>query len=192
MASLAPSATSTVRRVSFQDCNNRRPAWRPTDGDQPGPLQLIQAPGGREPGEAELGPIVQRQLELGRSAPTRQEPTDRRNLEGSPREPGGREPPSSKGSAHTTADAPARPPAPGDPRRRPPACNPAPGRRTATRPARPHGGPVGPNRSEIRNPLAIASRPQRFSRRNRQQRNRKAIATRRPAPGSRQADAIQA
>ncbi len=46
--------------------------------------------------------------------------------------------------------------------------------------------------SEIRNPLAIVSGPQRFSRRNRQQRNRKAIATRRPAPGSREADAIQA
>jgi hypothetical protein len=48
------------------------------------------------------------------------------------------------------------------------------------------------DRVEIRNPLAIASRPQRFSDRNRQQRNREAIATRRPAPGSRQADAIQA
>ena len=48
------------------------------------------------------------------------------------------------------------------------------------------------DRVEIRNPLAIASKPQRFSRRNRQQRNREAIATRGPAPGSREADAIQA
>jgi hypothetical protein len=76
-----------------QDCNIRRPAWRPTYGDQPGPRQLIQAPRGRETGEAEFGPTIQRELEIGRPAPTRQEPTDRRNLEGPPREPGGREPP---------------------------------------------------------------------------------------------------
>jgi hypothetical protein len=47
------------------------------------------------------------------------------------------------------------------------------------------------DRVEIRKALANASRPQRFSRRNRQQRDREAIATRRPAPGRRQADAIQ-
>src|SRR5262245_951639 len=45
--------------------------------------------------------------------------------------------------------------------------------------------------SEIRNPLAILSGPHRFSHRNRQHRNRYTIATRRPAPGRRQADAIQ-
>ena len=42
---------------------------------------------------------------------------------------------------------------------------------------------------EIRNPLAMASRPHRFGRRNRQQRKRQAIATCTPDPGSRQADA---
>jgi hypothetical protein len=82
-----------IRSGSIQDCNDRRPAWHTANGDQLGPSQRIQAPGGREPGEAELGPILQRQLELRRSVPTRQEPADRRNLEGSPREPGGREPP---------------------------------------------------------------------------------------------------
>jgi len=48
------------------------------------------------------------------------------------------------------------------------------------------------DRIETRKPLAIASRPHRFGLRNREQRNRQAIATWRPDPGSRQADAIQA
>src|SRR5262249_10027136 len=48
---------------------------------------------GREPRKPELRPIADRQLELARSLPTGQEPADRRDLEGPPREPRGREPP---------------------------------------------------------------------------------------------------
>ncbi len=76
-----------------EDRDDRRPARLADDRDQPGTFQLIQAPGGREPGEAEIGPILQRQLEFGRSIPTRQEPTDGPKLEGLPGESGGREPP---------------------------------------------------------------------------------------------------
>jgi len=48
------------------------------------------------------------------------------------------------------------------------------------------------DRIDTRNPLAMAPKPHRFGRRKRQQRNQEAIATWRPDPGSRQADAIQA
>jgi hypothetical protein len=54
-----PVAALIVRRGHIHDCNDRRPAWHTADGNQTGPFQLSQAPGGREPGEAELGPIVQ-------------------------------------------------------------------------------------------------------------------------------------
>jgi hypothetical protein len=67
-----PVATLNVRRAYLQDCNDRTPAWHTANTDQPGPLQLIQAPGGREPGETELGPTLQRQVEIGRSPPSRQ------------------------------------------------------------------------------------------------------------------------
>ena len=75
------------------DRHDRRPAWRPGHGDQLGPFQFFQAPGGREPGEAEIRPTVQHQLESGRSLPTRQQPTDGPNLERLPGKPRGWEPP---------------------------------------------------------------------------------------------------
>lgn len=77
----------------LQDCNDRRPASHTADGDQFGPLRLIQAPRGREPGEAAHWPFVQSQLDFGRSIPTRREPAGRRNLKGFPPKPRVREPP---------------------------------------------------------------------------------------------------
>ena len=139
-----PVATLNVRRAYLQDCNDRTPAWHTANRDQPGPLQLIQAPGRREPGRdrtrpnpptparnrpiASIPPRAKRPKQLGETSPGAGRP----------------EATSSKGSDHTTADTSARPPAPGDPRPRPPACNLALVPRSAIPPARPNGNRVGP------------------------------------------------
>ncbi len=90
--SIFSHSLSTISSRSVQDRHDPRPTRPCRNRHRPGPLQCSQAPGGREPGEAELGPIFQRQLKLRRSAPTRQEPTDGADLEGLPGESGGREP----------------------------------------------------------------------------------------------------
>src|SRR5262249_10913038 len=118
--------------------------WPTRNRDQPGLLQCIYAPRGRESGEIQLQPAIERQLEFGRTFATRQEPANRSNLEGLSWEPTGREPP-----------APRNPPVQrltlrsgfrlrevqnGDhqlPTRLPGS--------KATRPTRPHGGRVGPS-----------------------------------------------
>ena len=130
--------------VYIQDCNNRRPAWHTADGDQLGPFQLIQAPGGREPGEAELGPIIQRQLELGRSVPTRQETTHRRSLRAFLGGATSLEPRVSRNRPVQWPTLSTRSPAPRDPRQRPRRLQPG-SRRTAsqnrlTLPRVSHGG----------------------------------------------------
>ena len=56
--------TSSVLHGNIQDCNDWTPAWHTAGGDQLGPLQFVQAPGGRETGEAEFGPIVQGRVEI--------------------------------------------------------------------------------------------------------------------------------
>jgi hypothetical protein len=50
-------STSSVRHCGIPYCNDRRPVWRPNDGDQLSPFSFVQATGGREAGEAELGRI---------------------------------------------------------------------------------------------------------------------------------------
>ena len=53
-------ATFSVRRSRIQNFNDRRPPRSSARRNQPGPFECIQAPRGREPRQAELGPTIQR------------------------------------------------------------------------------------------------------------------------------------
>ena len=161
MASLVASDIKrSPRRV--QDCHNRRPAWRPTDGDQPGPFQSSrprEAENRERPNSAQPSNASSKSAD--RSQPAKSQQTDAtwRDF------PGSREAGSHQAQGIGPYNGRRSGPASGSGRSKTETASLQPGsRETDSNPASSAAWrPRRAERSEIRNPLAIVSRPQRFS-----------------------------